>query len=65
MNHFKIKEVTRENENQYLDQIADLEKVVLEHMEQNGKIGQLFITGKDDIHEYICARRKYSYDRNK
>ena len=49
----KIIELTKENQELYLDQIAKLEIKVLENMEKNGKTGQLFITGKDDIAEYI------------
>ena len=49
---FKICELIKENEDKYLDKVADLEEIVLENMEKNGKIGQLFITGKEDISEY-------------
>lgn len=49
----KIVELTKENEEKYIDQVAELEEVVLESMEKEGKIGQLFITGKEDISEYI------------
>ncbi len=52
-----VLEVTQDNENQYLDQIAELEKVVLETMEKEGRIGQLFITGKEDISEYIHSKQ--------
>lgn len=49
----KILELTKENQEQYLEQVAELEKVVLKSMEEDGRIGQLFITGKEDIKEYI------------
>ncbi len=49
----KIVELTKENEEKYIEQIVELEEVVLETMEKEGKIGQLFITGKEDISEYI------------
>ena len=49
----KVVEVTKENEDKYLDQIAELEVKVLKVMEEEGKIGQLFITGKEDISEYV------------
>ena len=50
---YKIVEVTKDNEEQYLDQIANLEVKVLDHMEEHGQIGQLFTTGKEDISSYI------------
>lgn len=56
MKDIKTLEVTEENENRYLQKISDLEKVVLENMEQQGKVGQLFITGKEDISEYIHSK---------
>ena len=49
----KILELTKENSSEYIDDVAMLEKKVLETMEKEGKIGQLFITGKKDILEYI------------
>ena len=49
----KIVEITKSNEKQYLDQIADLEQIVLESMKNEGRDGQLFATGKEDISEYI------------
>ena len=49
----RVIEVTKENEEKYIDQIAALEVEVLEHMERNGRVGQLFITGKEDISEYV------------
>lgn len=53
MNKMKILEVTKENKTQYLEQIALLEEKVLKDMEAKGKIGQLFITGKEDIEQYV------------
>ena len=49
----KIVEITKSNEKQYLDQIADLEQIVLESMKNEGRDEQLFATGKEDISEYI------------
>lgn len=53
MGNLRIFEVTKENKTQYLEQIALLEQKVLKDMEAKGKIGQLFITGKEDIEQYI------------
>ena len=50
---FKVTEVTNENESKYLDGIVELENVVYENMIKQGKEGQLFTTGKEDISEYI------------
>lgn len=52
----KIIELTKDNQEKYLDQVANLEIKVLRNMERNGKIGQLFITGKEDILEYIKSK---------
>ena len=52
-NNYKILEVTKENEQQYLPDIVELEETVLKKMEQEGKKGQLFITGEEGISEYI------------
>lgn len=49
----KIVELTKENESQYLDEIGELEELVLEAMKKEGREGQLFATGKEDISEYI------------
>ncbi len=51
--NINIIEVTKENEQQYLSDIVELEKSVLEKMEQEGRIGQLFITEQEGISEYI------------
>lgn len=52
MSNFKILEVTKESKDEYVDAIAVLEEKVLQDMENKGKIGQLFITGKEDIEQY-------------
>lgn len=57
MENLKIKELTKENEEKYLDKVVELEKIVLESMEKEGKIGQLFITGKEDISEYVHSKQ--------
>lgn len=51
--NYNITELTNENEEQYLAGVVELEKDVLNKMEKAGRIGQLFITGKDGIHEYV------------
>ncbi|MCR5146046.1 MAG: hypothetical protein K6B70_01680, partial [Clostridia bacterium] len=58
---YNIIEVTKENEKDYLDKIAKLEVLVLNKMEEEGKIGQLFITGKEDISDYIHSRFNHVY----
>lgn len=50
---FNVIEVTKENEHKYLQGIVGLENMVLAKMEQEGKIGQLFITGEEGISDYI------------
>ncbi len=50
---YKIIELTKENEQQYLKKVVELEDYVLQHMEKQGKIGQLFTTGEEGIHEYV------------
>lgn len=52
----KIVELTKDNEDQYLDQVADLEQKVLKDMERRGQIGQLFPTGKEDISLYAHSK---------
>ena len=49
----QILELTKENEEKYLDKVAQLEQDVLTDMERHGKIGQLFVTGKEDISDYV------------
>lgn len=51
--NYKVIEVTNENEQQYLPGIVELEKLVLDKMQQEGKNDQLFITGEEGIKEYI------------
>ena len=51
--NFKIFELTKDTEEKYLNQVADLEEVVLHRMEQVGQIGQLFTTGAEDISSYV------------
>ncbi|MBQ9658896.1 MAG: hypothetical protein IJV31_09075 [Clostridia bacterium] len=50
-NDYAVKEVTGKDTS-IIKQIACLEDKVLKHMENNGKKGQLFTTGYDDILEY-------------
>ena len=52
-----IIEITKNNEKQYLEQIAELEQIVLEAMKKEGRDGQLFATGKEDISEYIHSEK--------
>lgn len=52
----KVVELTKENENQYLEQIVQLEQTVLQNMKKEGREGQLFITGKEDISEYVHSQ---------
>ncbi len=51
--NYEIIEVTKENESEYLPGIVNLEQLVLDKMEREGRTGQLFTTGKEGIHEYI------------
>ncbi len=51
--NFTVIEVTKENENKYLDRIVKLEDDVYENMIKQGKEGQLFTTGREDISGYI------------
>lgn len=50
---YEITEVTKDNESQYLHDIAELEELVLDRMQQEGRNGQLFITGQEGISEYV------------
>ena len=52
----KIVELTKDNEEKYLDQIVELEQISLEAMKKEGREGQLFITGKEDISEYVHSK---------
>ena len=49
----KVIELTKENEEQYVDQIVEIEQITLETMKKEGREGQLFATGKEDISEYV------------
>ena len=49
----KVIELTKENEEQYLDQIVELEQITLDAMKKEGREGQLFVTGKEDISKYV------------
>lgn len=55
-NSLKTVEVTRENEPKYLAQIGQLEETVLKKMLENGRVGQLFTTGVEDISQYIHSK---------
>jgi len=52
----KVVELTKENEEKYLNQVAELEQVVLESMKKEGREGQLFATGKEDISGYVQSK---------
>ncbi len=56
MSKIKIVEITKDNYSKYLNQIVELEKVVLNKMENEGQEGQFFTTGYDDILEYIKSK---------
>ena len=47
--NFKLEELTKDNEAQYLEQVANLEQVVMENMEASGQSVQLLPTGREDI----------------
>lgn len=49
----KVVELTKENEKKYLEQIVNLEQITLETMKKEGREGQLFATGREDISEYV------------
>lgn len=51
--NYEVIELTKENESKYLAGVVELEENVLEKMEKAGKVGQLFITGAEGIHEYV------------
>lgn len=59
--NYNIIEVTKENKKDYLEKIAKLEVLVLNKMEEEGKIGQLFITGENDISSYIHSRNNHVF----
>lgn len=52
----KIVELTKENEDKYLDQIVELEQISLQTMKKEGREGQLFDTGKEGISEYVHSK---------
>ena len=54
--NFKLEELTKDNEAQYLEQVANLEQVVMANMEARGQTGQLFPTGRDDISAYAHSK---------
>lgn len=49
----KIVELTEENEKDFLWQIVELEQTALEAMKKEGREGQLFATGEEDISAYV------------
>ena len=51
-NGIRIIELTKDNEKDFLDQVANLENKVMDNMEKRGQVGQLFPTGKEDISVY-------------
>ena len=54
--NFKLEELTKDNEAQYLEQVANLEQVVMENMEARGQSCQLFPTGREDISAYAHSK---------
>lgn len=54
--NYRVIEVTEDNENKYLNGIVELEDTVYERMIKQGKMGQLFTTGRDDISGYIHSK---------
>ena len=48
-------ELTKDNYKKYIDQIAKLEELVAKKMEEEGRTGQFFTTGRDGIEEYILS----------
>ena len=58
---YNIVEVTKENEKKYLKGIVELEEIVLNTMEEEGKIGQLFITGEEGLREYIRSKQNHIF----
>lgn len=59
--NYNVLEVTKENESKYLQQIAKLEELVLNRMEKEGKTGQLFITGEEDISNYVHSKSNHVF----
>ena len=58
---YEVFEVTKDNEKDYLQEIVNLENLVLEKMEKEGKIGQLFTTGEEGISEYIKSKSNHVF----
>lgn len=54
--NFKLEELTKDNEPQYLEQVANLEQAVMANMEARGQSGQLFPTGREDISAYAHSK---------
>lgn len=52
----KVIELTKENEKEFLNQIANLEDITLDVMKGEGREGQFFATGKEDISEYVHSQ---------
>ena len=48
-------ELTKDNYKKYIDQITKLEELVAKKMEEEGRNGQFFTTGKEGIEEYILS----------
>ena len=61
MGKVKVVELTKENYNKYLTQVADLEEVVLNKMEKEGQEGQFFTTGYDDVLDYVLSNDNSVY----
>ncbi len=57
----KIVELTKDNEEKYLDKIVELEQISLEVMKQEGREGQLFDTGREGISEYVHSEDNSVY----
>ena len=55
MNKIRCIELTKDNYNKYIDQIGKLEELVAQQMEQEGRTGQFFTTGREGIEEYILS----------
>ena len=57
MKNKKLKciELTKQNYENYINQVENLENLVSRRMEQDGRIGQFFTTGREGIEEYILS----------
>ena len=55
---FKVVEVTKDNEGEYLEQIATLEEVVLETMEKQGRVRTTIYNRKWRYIRLYTLRRK-------